>query len=250
MIRLPAARRQSLPEWGAKVLKRYILIERLEPGDRLPPERRLADALHVSRTALREALSQLVGEGIVTRNASRVLCVADFDRMRVAAEVGTTDDPDPEMREHVELRVILEIGAIEAIVDRATPEHLREIERWVVEGERRVAAGEPIMLADARFHAALLHVLGNSTIDGLLPIVEEHFRSALTDLHRLMESGSPDDFRVMHEHRQIYEAIKRRDANTARLVMLSHLHGYLKPDRTRGMPEPANWTAVEEGVKA
>jgi DNA-binding MurR/RpiR family transcriptional regulator len=76
--------RESLAARSAAALKRYLLAEGLEPGDKLPPERRLAEALNVSRTVLREAVNQLVGEGLVRREPSRSPTVTDFDRSALA----------------------------------------------------------------------------------------------------------------------------------------------------------------------
>jgi GntR family transcriptional repressor for pyruvate dehydrogenase complex len=226
-------RHQGLSERVAQILKRFILAEPLEAGERLPAERRLADALNVSRTVVREALSQLIGEGIVVRRSPRAIAVAEFDRGRLAADLALVDAEVAEMRHLIELRVIIEIGAIEAIVERATGEQLREIERSVVEGERRLAAEEPIVLADVRFHAALPGTLGNDAINSLLPLIEEHLRqNFLADAHQLSGTGTPDDHRVVAQHRQIFEAIKRRDVEAARLVMLAHLNPYLRRNGT------------------
>ncbi|GIH05578.1 hypothetical protein Rhe02_36450 [Rhizocola hellebori] len=85
--------RESLAARSAAALKRYLLAEGLEPGDKLPPERRLAEALNVSRTVLREAVNQLVGEGLVRREPSRSPTVTDFDR---AALAHLLDEPEPE----------------------------------------------------------------------------------------------------------------------------------------------------------
>lgn len=81
-LAMPA--RESLSARSAAALKRYLLTEGLEPGDKLPPERRLAEALNVSRTVLREAINQLVGEGLVRREPSRSPTVTDFDRGALA----------------------------------------------------------------------------------------------------------------------------------------------------------------------
>lgn len=81
-LAMPA--RESLSARSAVALKRYLLTEGLEPGDKLPPERRLAEALNVSRTVLREAINQMVGEGLVRREPSRSPTVTDFDRGQLA----------------------------------------------------------------------------------------------------------------------------------------------------------------------
>lgn len=239
---LPALRRENLSARVVLILKRYILAARLEPGHRLPPERRLADWLNVSRTVLREGLSQLIGEGVLARPSPHALCVTDFDRGRVAAEVSAVGDEAAAAQDLIELRVVIELGAVEAIVERMTDEHLRELERWVVEGERRLAAHEPFYRADARFHAALLGVLGNRVVDGLLPLIEENLRSDLVgDPHQLTQSGTAVDRRAVGQHREIYEALKRRDREATRRLMRAHLTPYLdrsRPDR-RGPDAPA-----------
>ena len=161
----PLIRAENLSVRVATILKRYILAEQLEPGHRLPAERRLADWLNVSRVVLREALSQLMGEGLLESPSPYILCVASFDRAKLAAELSGLDHEDAEANDLIQLRVVLELGAIDAIVAGATDAHLREIERWVIEGERTLAAGEPIYRADAGFHAALLKSLDNQAID-------------------------------------------------------------------------------------
>lgn len=237
-FRLSIGSRPSLSQRVVQILKRYILTELREPGVRLPSERRLAESLNVSRTILREALSQLIGEGLLRRVSPRVLCVAEFDRSRLASEIAPIDVEEAELQSLIELRVIIEIGAIESIVQRATDEDLRRIEHWVIEGERRVVAGEPLSLADARFHTALLHALGNPAIDSLLPLVEENLRQSLVvHPYQFQFTGTPDDFRVVTEHRRIFEAVKQRDVATARIVLLSHLSGYLHSKRSDALGE-------------
>jgi GntR family transcriptional repressor for pyruvate dehydrogenase complex len=232
LVLLPTARRESLSTRSATILKRYLLSERLKPGDRLPPERRLAEALNVSRTVLREAINQLVGEGLILREPSRSPTVAPFDRGRLAHELSLLDGHEAEIRDLIELRVFVELGAIEAIVGRASEADLEEIERWVVEGERRVAADEPLSIADVRFHAALLRSLGNRSVDALLPLIEEHMReNLLVDMHELAGVITRDDHRVVGQHRQILEAVKAGDARAAKERMYEHLDPYLHPEK-------------------
>jgi GntR family transcriptional repressor for pyruvate dehydrogenase complex len=227
---LPSAPRESLSSRSAIILKRYLLSESLQPGDRLPPERRLAEALNVSRTVLREAINQLVGEGLVAREASRSPIVTDFDRARLASEMSMLAGPDAEIRDLIELRVMVELGAIEAIVERADDEDVDEMERWVAEGERRVREGKPMAVADLRFHAALLRSLGNRAVDALLPLIEENMReNLLIDTHELSGQHTANDDRVIGQHRKILEAVRARDPKAAREAMREHLDPYLHP---------------------
>lgn len=228
---VPLLQRQNLAGRVVLILKHFILDQGLAVGDRLPAERQLAEALNVSRTVLREALSQLIGEGIVGRATPRRLLVADFDRARVAAELVGLREEGAALQHLIELRVFVEIGALEVIVRRLTAAHLAAIEHWVVEGEEHLRAHLPLSLVDAHFHAALLRATENPAIEAFLPIIEENLRQSLIAAPRQFGgSGVADDFRVVAEHRQIFEALKRRDADAARLLMLAHLSPYLHRD--------------------
>jgi DNA-binding FadR family transcriptional regulator len=220
----PALRRERLAERVAQIIKSYVIAQRLAPGHRLASERQLANWLNVSRTVLREALENLINQGVLYRASPHALCVADFDHSVVAAELAALRNADIEARDLVELRVFVEIGAINEIVVRATEEDLNEIERWVEEGERCAEKHEPIERADARFHAALLHVIGNQVIDGFLPLIEDTIRSQMLAEPDLLASiGRVVDRQTVEEHRMIFEAVKRRDRETARHVLTTHL---------------------------
>ena len=226
---LPSAPRESLSSRSATILKRYLLSGELRPGDRLPPERRLAEALNVSRTVLREAINQLVGEGLILREASRSPVVAEFDRVRLAHEMSLLEGGRAEISDLIELRVLVELGAIDAIVVRASDDDLAEIERWVVEGERRAEAGEPLAAVDLQFHAALLRSLGNGAVDSLLPLIEENMRQNLwIGTAETVETHDEQTHRVVAEHRRIYEAIRSRDVDEAHAAMRTHLMRYLQ----------------------
>ena len=63
-----SAATQLAPQRAAKIAKQLtelIELQNLNPGDRLPPERQLAELLEVSRPSLREALHILQAQGLV-----------------------------------------------------------------------------------------------------------------------------------------------------------------------------------------
>jgi GntR family transcriptional repressor for pyruvate dehydrogenase complex len=235
----PALRRERLAERVAQIIKSYIVTQQLRPGHRLASERKLAVWLNVSRTVLREALEDLINQGVLHRASPHALRVTDFDRSFAAAELWALRKSDIEARDLLELRFFLEIGAITEIANRATDKNLREIERWVKEGERCVETHEPVDSADARFHAALLHVLGNRVIDSFLPVIEDTIRSSiLADPDQLASIGRLGDRQTVEEHRTIFEAVQSRDHETARRVMLTHLARQW--DRMHPSPKPSH----------
>jgi GntR family transcriptional repressor for pyruvate dehydrogenase complex len=194
--------RESLADQVVVILKRFILVDNLPPASRIPSERRLADTLNVSRTVLREALSRLIGEGLLVRSSPRVLEVAPFNREALAASMSLLNDRDMKFRGLMELRYILEMGAIRIIVEKLTPESLAAIQYWAEESERRLLRGDPGHISDVNFHASLLRVLGNPTVEGLLPVIEEQIREyLLLDPHQLAGGIKLSDQRVAREHR-------------------------------------------------
>jgi DNA-binding FadR family transcriptional regulator len=233
---LPVFQRQPLSSRITEILKRYILLEPLETGARLPPERRLAETLSVSRTVLREALSQLIADDILVRATPRTLTVAPFDRLRIAAELAPLNDYNIIDQSLIELRVIIEVGAIEIITRRADVHDLREIERWVLEGERLVTdSGDLMGRVDMHFHTALLRAAHNDAVNAFLPLVEQTmYQNVGAWLHHLGRRDHPEDHRVVTEHRQIFEAIRHGDRETARMIMLAHLAPYLRPEFRTG----------------
>jgi GntR family transcriptional regulator, transcriptional repressor for pyruvate dehydrogenase complex len=226
LIAFPSAQRQTLASQVAMILKGHILQAPLEEGTTLPAERYLAEALNISRTTLREALSQLLGAGVLERTSSGSLRIAAFDRARVAGELNAVDSSD--VYDLNVLRFVIEVGAVELVARQATAAQVQEIEAWVIQGEQRIAAGETWTREDVGFHVALLRAVGSPAVSAFIPLLEEAKRRIFFwQLHELRERLWPDDYRSMAEHRALLEALKRHDAESARLVMLAHLSPYL-----------------------
>src|SRR4029078_3269685 len=110
----------------------------------------------------------------------------------------------------IELRVFVEIGALEVIVQRMTDGQLAAIEHWVVQGEQHLSAHIPLALVDVHFHAALLRTTENPAVEAFLPIIEENLlQSLIASPRQISGSSDAEDCRVVSEHRQIFEALRR-----------------------------------------
>lgn len=222
-FKFPTVPRVNLATQAANIIRAYIVREQLESGHRLPSERRFSDWLNVSRTVLRDAIAQLVEEGIIYRPSPNTLCVADYDRGLLESDLASMSTITTEQRELVELRAFIEVGALNEIIDRMTSDHLAEIERWVIDGERRLNSSEPTYRADAKFHTALLRVLNNSAINKLLPMIQESMRLYLvSNPYQLTWAETETVTAIVNEHRLIYEAIKAKDLVAASELMRLH----------------------------
>lgn len=227
MLTIDEPARESLADKVTTILKRYILVEQLEPGARMPPERQLANTLNVSRTVLREALNRLIGEGVLERPSPRTLQVAPHDREALAASLLSIDERARQFLDMMELRYVLEMGALPLIVARANLEQIAAVEYRAAEFRRHAMSGQAAHQMDALFHASLLRVVGNPTIDVMVPLIEEQIREYLLfDPGQLGATRRDSTERVLREHEELVAAIRRRDTAAARDAMERHLAPY------------------------
>ena len=176
-------------------LSHRILILEISPGERIVEEF-WADKLSVNRSAVREALTRLLGEGLVRRGERGGFFVAEM----TGAEV----------RELREMREILETAAFQLACDRVTPKQLAELAEAIddfasfVRKEYFTAAHE----ADLRFHHLLMAASGNRRLAQL------YERSRIPLFHRKTTRAriKPEKFSLTEkEHRAILQALKKRD---------------------------------------
>ena len=103
-----------------------VVVDDLSPGDKLPPERVLAENLEVSRTTIREALSDLEQRRLVTRTPGRGTVVAP--RSANATALLETMSADAEEDHVAELRMLIEPQVAGLAADRATASDLVALE--------------------------------------------------------------------------------------------------------------------------
>lgn len=186
----------------AAVLREQIVDGTRPPGSRLV-ERDLAAELGTSRVPVREALSALTTEGLVTL------------RPRTWAIVRTLDDDD--VRDLLLVRSSLETLASRLAAQRRTPAQLDRLEEVLVRQERAAQRGEATLArrAGAELHALVTEVAAS-------PLLAEI--SALTASRmRWMLAQHTDLVAMAAEHRGLVAAIAAGDAEAAGDLARAHL---------------------------
>ncbi len=202
-------RRKSLYEQVYSALRLGILTGEFAPGSRLI-ETQLTDWFKVSRTPLREALRQLQKEGLVT---------ADTSGLQVTT-ISATDAV-----ELYDCRLVLEKLSVAGACDRASEQQLKSLEQYVIQAEARnpqESDAQTLRLLldlDYQFHHLIAESSGNRRLVSLLDQLFDAM--ALLRIQTLQQNPSVLDIRL--EHRQVYEAIARRDAPTAIATIQLHL---------------------------
>jgi DNA-binding FadR family transcriptional regulator len=149
-------------------LRRRILEGELEPGDRIPSERVLAEEFGVNRHAVREALKRLQQAGLIRithGGATRVLDWRDSGGLEVMLDLGGDSlDPPPEVvRSVLEMRASIGVDAARLCAGRADEAERRLIEELGKKAAALVDSGEEeaLDLAFAEFWLAIVKGSGN-----------------------------------------------------------------------------------------
>ena len=201
-------------------VKQLIAAGKLKSGDRLPPERDLAEKFVVSRTSVREALRALESRGLIEIRAGDGAFVRDISVETLIEPLALVILPHREaVGELFEARRLLEPAIATLAARRATPEEIAAMERILDAQGKEVAEGRTGVAQDAAFHAALAGSAHNRAISRIV--------NALMDLltqsreESLQTPGRPA--RSHQDHLRILEAIRRRDEMAAHRTVLDHL---------------------------
>lgn len=220
--------RDSLSLQVCDAIKAYIVSENLEPGSQLPSERQLSEVLAVSRNVVREGLSLLVAEGIITKKAGKGIFLREIDGLAVAGGGHEILAQERARYEAIrEARAAVEVGAIGLIVSRITEAELAQLEQTVVDLEHKLEQGESFIKKDLQFHMILLQAARNELLLQWSPMVEEVMRVWVYQRDALGSAIRPravreDATRVAAEHRAILEAVRNRDVEQARMLLKKH----------------------------
>lgn len=204
------------------------LIEsrQLQPGDRLPGERRLVESLGVSRTSVREALRSLEGMGLIEVKAGKGAYVkqpiSEFVESTLPHPLLVDRDT---LKKLYELREIIETGAATIAALKATEEDLQIMHR-AVEGVEASFAEENLngmVEADIQFHRAILVATGND----ILVRVMDNIADLLKEMRRTSLSVTEGVQQTIAGHRAILAALERREPELARKAMQTHLQSVI-----------------------
>lgn len=190
-------------------LKEWIILGKLAPGEKII-ETKLADALETSRTPVREALRKLEKEGMVVFYPSQGASVTHINTVSLS--------------NLFECRAVLEGLAARGAATQISQNNLALLEESMILAEQFSAKGEheKVVEKNTRFHDIIVEAGAN-------PILTQMMEQIRTQILRYRSFVSSSGLRAefSREHRQIYEAIKGRDAQAAEQFMRLHVHNDL-----------------------
>jgi GntR family transcriptional repressor for pyruvate dehydrogenase complex len=183
-------------------LRDYISAQGFRPGDRLPPERQLTEALGVSRPTVREAISRLASAGALEARRGSGTYVAPID-----------------LRHVFDVRLQLEPFAAGQAALHRTREQLAGIEAALAEMRDTESDPTAFAAADAQLHELIAIAAAN-------PVLRDSL-ARLAGLARLSRDVTADapEVRVtaLENVTRLVAAIRGGDAPGATAAMRRHL---------------------------
>lgn len=199
-----------------------IDADRLQTGDRLPSEARLADMFGVSRTIVREALARLASDGITEARRGAGSFVKNLPSRRMFAFMPIAELPAA--LGTYEVRFVLEAETARLAAARRSAAAMVEIEQALAMLRTALLSSAPAHDEDMRLHRQIAAATGN-------PAFLAAFDALFGDTHKIMRAGvdisrarPPEVIGAMlREHEMIVDAIRAQDAEGAALAMRWHL---------------------------
>ncbi len=212
-------RRNRVYEEVAKQIERVIL-KKLNPGDKLPSERELAEMLSVSRSSIRDAIRSLDLMGMVEprQGAGTIVRELSSESMvnPLASAIKRKEDLIAEL---LDFRKMLEPSLAARAASRASPDEISEMEEILERQDQKLRAGESAIAEDSEFHYAIALASGNTVVLKVLDTLMDLLR--VSRERSLQIEGRPE--KSLAGHRRILSAIKRRNSEAARAAMLRHI---------------------------
>ncbi|MCI4670371.1 MAG: FadR family transcriptional regulator [Bacteroidia bacterium] len=213
-------------------IRDLITSGQLSPGDKLPPERKLAEVLRVSRTNVRDAIKKLEFYGILKTLPQSGTIVAG---MGITALEGLITDvlklEVTDFNSLVETRVLLEKHAAGLAAQRRTEEDIENIRIALAAYEKKVEEGGSAVEEDLLFHLQIAEASKNSVLKSLMLIITPDIVKSFNELGVCKDGRSQ---KALEEHMDMFQLIIDGKSEEVMSLMELHLSDIIEYSRKSG----------------
>jgi DNA-binding FadR family transcriptional regulator len=218
-VDLPAIRPRRLYEQIAEKVEVYIRDAGFQPGDRLPPERELAQQLGVSRPSVREAMIALDVAGVVDVRVGSGTYVRARPASLPLPRI-TPQDMGPGIREQFYARKIIEPALAELAAETITPDELAALHAEVDAAEEKFLRDEPADQHDYAFHVKLAEASRHSMLAALVRSLWDMRKAPMWEtLRERINIRREHRIMVIADRRDILRALEGRNGRAARVAL-------------------------------
>lgn len=186
----------------------------LQPGDKLPNENDLSEALGVSRGILREALTILQARNYIFRKPKEGTFVNPEIREILNSQMGISLKQATYL-DMLEMRECIEQRAAEKIIDLAKDSQIEELYSFIRDGEQQRENGS----VDYYFHYRLAELSQNVMFVNFI----DTYYDVIDELAKKTRSVGSRRSEIDREHKAIIDALYARDKEWAKQAVVSHL---------------------------
>ena len=124
----------------------------------------------------------------------------------------------------LEVRKVLEVGAVRAAAAKRTEDNLQNMKHWLDEMAKSIGDEKAGEKADFQFHMGIAQSSHNSILLELMNHVSEMIAETIGESRRIILYGEQTTSeRLLEEHQSIYDAVLKQDVELAQQAMLDHL---------------------------
>lgn len=208
----------------ADQIRSSILTSVFIPGEKLPPERELAELFGVSRPSLREALNILAAAGLVESHQGGGTVVKSLVEMCTGTPLSELIKCERERAlDVIEVRKSIESCTALYAAERALPDDVRSLEKIIADMEENLETGKPSLGLDAHFHITVAQATHNVVWLHLMQSIFDAMKEFQRGVWRAVYLTEEDHYSLYIQHRAVFEAIRDRQPELARSEMMTHL---------------------------
>jgi GntR family transcriptional regulator, transcriptional repressor for pyruvate dehydrogenase complex len=215
----------------------YFRSHKMKPGDPIPKEQDLCEALGVARSVLREALSRLRMLGMIESRTRRGMVLRE---PHILGGLQRVLDPeilgDETLFNLLGFRVALELGICDSIFDNLTDKHIAELEDIVKKGvvyENNMY----LPVSEHQFHSKLYEITGNKMImqfqEIIYPVslfVRNRFKDFFEPINKELKKQG-----ALITHYELFIYLKNRDREGFRMAIRKHFTMYSQFVKNNGV---------------
>jgi GntR family transcriptional regulator, transcriptional repressor for pyruvate dehydrogenase complex len=223
MVLLKPVKQKKISDQVFDQIRELIFRGNLKPGDKLMPERDVAQTMDVSRTSVRSAITRLVTMGLVEHQQGKGTFVVNPSHRNENPFATAMIEQDATIYDLLEVRMGLECMAASLAAKRADAADISAMEQSIEEMEKAIMQDRLGTQADTSFHMAVAYATKNPLhIQVMRNFYDYLFHGIRESLQSLYEDPKNIEV-ILSQHRGIMSAIINRDQDKAFKNMQKHI---------------------------
>ncbi|HHW30952.1 MAG TPA: FadR family transcriptional regulator [Clostridiaceae bacterium] len=220
----------SMKKIYQSIIEQIVLLVKegkLKAGDKLPPERTLAEMFNVSRASIREAFSAMEIIGLIEVRPGEGTFISDLNIAPFINAIAPLFVKNESMEtDLLEFRTLLEVNAVKIAANNAKNSDLELLKKSLELMESALEKNDPVLgaKADIEFHKAIFLISGNYILLKASECMTYILESSIRFNREKILYNRENTKMLLNQHIQIYEAIKNNNPDLACDIMEKHLN--------------------------